>query len=255
MKANQPAPALFQQATTELRECSPDEFNAAPVGRYVRSPHVLLACFSRDFMACVHAGRLEPADFALLRDTVPAASALAARHRTLLDARRLLGFDFELFFAWLSDLRAYVKVARARLAANALLLPDRADMRALVHGVLAIAPPPWTQYVEETPRAALRRLAVEPGGAIERELRRLTRLVRTRVTQPDARGKLTARELEIAGLVANGFSDLNVAKALAIDEATVGSHLRSVYRKLGVHSRVELAHRLLPGLGASGRRA
>jgi DNA-binding CsgD family transcriptional regulator len=51
---------------------------------------------------------------------------------------------------------------------------------------------------------------------------------------------LSAREREIVTLVAEGLSDLNIATRLSICESTVGSHLRRVYRKLGVHSRVEL---------------
>lgn len=111
---------------------------------------------------------------------------------------------------------------------------------------MAIAPPPWEQLVEDTPRAALAALGVEPQRRVERELGRLTRLLRARASDDEPAKRLTARELEIAGLVANGLSDLNVAKTLGIDEATVGSHLRKVYRKLGVHTRVELAHRLAP---------
>ncbi|HEY3445354.1 MAG TPA: LuxR C-terminal-related transcriptional regulator [Myxococcales bacterium] len=51
---------------------------------------------------------------------------------------------------------------------------------------------------------------------------------------------LSQREREIAQLVARGFSDLNIAEQLGISEHTVGVHLRRVYTKLKVHSRVEL---------------
>lgn len=52
--------------------------------------------------------------------------------------------------------------------------------------------------------------------------------------------ELSRREREIARLVAAGFSDLNIGAQLGITENTVGVHLRSIYAKLGVHSRVEL---------------
>jgi DNA-binding CsgD family transcriptional regulator len=52
--------------------------------------------------------------------------------------------------------------------------------------------------------------------------------------------ELSAREREIVALVAEGLSDLNISARLSICESTVGSHLRRVYKKLGVHSRVEL---------------
>jgi DNA-binding CsgD family transcriptional regulator len=53
--------------------------------------------------------------------------------------------------------------------------------------------------------------------------------------------RLTPREAEIARMVATGCSDLNIARSLEISENTVGSHLRRVYAKLGVHSRAEIA--------------
>jgi DNA-binding CsgD family transcriptional regulator len=55
---------------------------------------------------------------------------------------------------------------------------------------------------------------------------------------------LTRREREIAELVAAGLKNVNVAARLRISETTVGTHLRTVYRKLGVHSRVDLARAL-----------
>ncbi len=51
---------------------------------------------------------------------------------------------------------------------------------------------------------------------------------------------LTKREREVAQLIAEGYSRLNVAATLSVSEDTVVAHLRSVYRKLSVHSRVEL---------------
>ena len=55
---------------------------------------------------------------------------------------------------------------------------------------------------------------------------------------------LSARERQIAMMVASGLSDANVAARLSLSEETVGSHLRRIYRKLGVHTRVALAARL-----------
>lgn len=48
---------------------------------------------------------------------------------------------------------------------------------------------------------------------------------------------LSGRELEILRLVAEGLTDAQVASRLYIGPRTVGFHLRSVYRKLGVPSR------------------
>lgn len=55
---------------------------------------------------------------------------------------------------------------------------------------------------------------------------------------------LTARERQIASLIMNGFSDANIAAQLRLSEETVGAHLRRIYRKLGVHSRIEMTTRL-----------
>jgi DNA-binding CsgD family transcriptional regulator len=48
---------------------------------------------------------------------------------------------------------------------------------------------------------------------------------------------LTARELEVLRLVAQGLTNATVADRLFISPRTVGQHLRSVYAKLGVTSR------------------
>jgi predicted ATPase/DNA-binding CsgD family transcriptional regulator len=49
--------------------------------------------------------------------------------------------------------------------------------------------------------------------------------------------ELTAREVDVLRLVASGRSDEQVAEALVVSRRTVHSHLRSIYLKLGVHSR------------------
>ena len=48
---------------------------------------------------------------------------------------------------------------------------------------------------------------------------------------------LTTREVEVLGLVANGLTDAEVAEQLVVSLRTVHAHLRSIYRKVGVHSR------------------
>ena len=48
---------------------------------------------------------------------------------------------------------------------------------------------------------------------------------------------LTAREVEILRLVAQGLTDAQVAEELVISRRTVNWHLTSIYSKLGVTSR------------------
>ena len=52
-----------------------------------------------------------------------------------------------------------------------------------------------------------------------------------------AEERLSARELEVLGLVANGASNGDIGQALHISEATVKSHLLHVFGKLGVADR------------------
>ena len=58
--------------------------------------------------------------------------------------------------------------------------------------------------------------------------------------EPAAPG-LTGREMEIAGLVAEGLSNRQIAERLVISKRTVDAHIEHIYGKLGVSSRVQLA--------------
>jgi DNA-binding CsgD family transcriptional regulator len=73
-----------------------------------------------------------------------------------------------------------------------------------------------------------------------RELGVRRRLV---TVEPDAHGwaALTTSELAVAGLVADGLTNREVADRLFVSPHTVNSHLRHVFAKLGINSRVELA--------------
>jgi DNA-binding CsgD family transcriptional regulator len=55
---------------------------------------------------------------------------------------------------------------------------------------------------------------------------------------------LTAAELRVAVLVAEGRTNKEVAAALVLGERTVASHLTHIYAKLGVRSRTELARKV-----------
>ena len=54
---------------------------------------------------------------------------------------------------------------------------------------------------------------------------------------PGARQGLTQRESEILSYVVSGLSNRGIANKLVIGDETVKSHLRSIYRKLGVSDR------------------
>ena len=56
---------------------------------------------------------------------------------------------------------------------------------------------------------------------------------------------LTSREREVALLVSDGLRSREVAERLGIASQTVKSHLKTIFDKLGVRNRVELARRLV----------
>jgi DNA-binding NarL/FixJ family response regulator len=54
-------------------------------------------------------------------------------------------------------------------------------------------------------------------------------------------GTLTAREREIALLVAEGFANRAIAEKLVLSERTVETHVRNVLAKLGLRNRTQVA--------------
>jgi DNA-binding NarL/FixJ family response regulator len=78
----------------------------------------------------------------------------------------------------------------------------------------------------------------------EQELRRLGRRIHRR-TAPGTRGDglaaLTERELQLARLVVERKTNPQIAGELFLSPKTVETHLRNIFRKLGVANRVELA--------------
>lgn len=62
-------------------------------------------------------------------------------------------------------------------------------------------------------------------------------------TRPDVLQVLTARELQVATLVAAGQKNQQIARELHISKWTVVAYLRRIFLKLGVDNRVALASR------------
>src|SRR3954467_227688 len=77
--------------------------------------------------------------------------------------------------------------------------------------------------------------AIDPGMAA-RAVDTAARLQRDEFW-PGARQGLTQRESEILSCVVNGLSNRGIASKLVIGDETVKTHLRSIYRKLGVSDR------------------
>ncbi len=59
--------------------------------------------------------------------------------------------------------------------------------------------------------------------------------------RPTLPGGLTAREVEVLGLVASGRSNLQIAEALVLSEKTVARHLSNIFTKIDVTSRTAAA--------------
>jgi DNA-binding CsgD family transcriptional regulator len=59
--------------------------------------------------------------------------------------------------------------------------------------------------------------------------------------EPDGWARLSAQELQIARLAAQGLSNREIGQRLYLSPRTVGSHLYRIFPKLGVSSRAELA--------------
>ncbi|NBF00631.1 response regulator transcription factor, partial [Nonomuraea sp. KC401] len=61
-----------------------------------------------------------------------------------------------------------------------------------------------------------------------------------RPTRQAIPGQLTAQQLRIARMVAEGATNKEVAERLFLSRRTVEHHLRNIFDRLGVRSRVEL---------------
>ena len=77
-----------------------------------------------------------------------------------------------------------------------------------------------------------------------RELRASGERSRRRV--PEARDQLTAQELQIAQLAAEGLSNRDIGQRLYLSHRTISTHLYRVFPKLGITSRGELSTALAP---------
>lgn len=150
------------------------------------------------------------------------------------DARRLAG---DLLADDVASARALVaragaeaqafEAARLRLAAGAKLRragerrESRSQLRRAGDAFATLGATPWVERVTEELRASGATLRKDPSGR-----------------------ELTPGELRIAGLVAQGHSNKEVATLLHLSPKTVEFHLGRVYRKVGVGNRTALARAL-----------
>lgn len=130
------------------------------------------------------------------------------------DARDACAVLRQAWTAW-SELEAPYEAARARvligLACRELGDDDTAEMEL------------------DAARRAFQQLGAAP------DLARVERLSAT--TAPKTAGGLTAREVQVLGLVAAGRTNRAIATELVISEKTVARHVSNIFTKLGVSSR------------------
>jgi ATP/maltotriose-dependent transcriptional regulator MalT len=149
-------------------------------------------------------------------------------------------------------------LASAAAAEDAGALVEAALSRTLA-GVALARTAERDRATTELQRAAR---AFEESGALryrdeaERELRKLGHRIHRRTRPGGAEGtelaSLTKRELQLAGLVADRKTNLEIAAELYLSQKTVETHLRNIFRKVGVSSRVELARAVERAQRASG---
>lgn len=144
-----------------------------------------------------------------------------------------------------SDWMASLRQAVARGYRVVVMTPSPAEanaFRALSLGATGYC------HLEAAPQQ-LREIAtvVEHGGIwmlpelVKRLMTLSLRVVPTPVPERRELDALTARELMVARLVARGESNREIAGALEITERTVKAHLTTIFEKLQVRDRVQLA--------------
>jgi DNA-binding NarL/FixJ family response regulator len=110
--------------------------------------------------------------------------------------------------------------------------------------------------LQDAARALERCGALRYRDEAERELRKLGHRIyrRTRPGADDGIGleSLTERELQLARLVVDRKTNREIAAELFLSQKTVETHLRNIFRKVGVSSRVELARAVERAQGARG---
>jgi DNA-binding NarL/FixJ family response regulator len=169
------------------------------------------------------------------------------------------GLGLPLAEAWVLHARSLLTLARGDAAEAARLAMTAAERADAVHAPVpaarcrTLAGIALAQTGDVEPAVWLLNRAQRDLAAHEanryrdeaaRELRRLGRRVGARQRRAGGRGgigALSGRELEIAERVARGQTNRQIADTLFLSQKTVEGHLTSVFSKLGVSSRAEVA--------------
>ena len=224
----------------------PDAPRVAPVDRPIAWERLALAALARDHVAAARAYARRARAAAARLDGLDAPAAAAARAlAAVLVAEGHAPDAVDVLEAALDRVTgaARLEPARLRLALGRALAAAGTDRPGAI-AVLAAA------------EADLASLGAEHWRAqAARELRRLGHRVATRPrVRDDGVEGLTERELTVARLVHDRHTNKEIARRLYLSEKTVEAHLRNIFAKFRVSSRVAVA-REIERLGAAGAAA
>jgi DNA-binding CsgD family transcriptional regulator len=150
------------------------------------------------------------------------------------------------------------------LAAARFRLEPTPERAARAQSLSAAAPWPWLgalvgcwrgELLGDSPAAEAARATFERIGAdlgVQRAERILRRLGAWSPTGAGAAGPLSPRELEVAGLVAEGLSNPAIARRLYLSRPTIAHHVAHILTKLGFASRAQIAAWVVQQRGGGG---
>ena len=153
------------------------------------------------------------------------AKGTEARSRALVEDGEAVDTLFREAIAWLGRTRMAAHLARARLTYGEWLRREGRRVEA-------------RQQLRHAYGAFLSMGAAGFADRAGRELQATGEKVRKRRT--DARDELTPQQVQVARLARDGRTNSEIAAELFLSPRTVEWHLRQVFGKLGIHSRIQL---------------
>ncbi|MFI6033671.1 LuxR C-terminal-related transcriptional regulator [Streptomyces sp. NPDC051315] len=206
--------------------------------RHLATPHYVEAAVRTDD---TRAARAAHADYDRWARAVgsPDDLALSARCRALLTP----GADAVDHYRTALDLhaqgtRAFERAHTELLFGGALRrLRRRTEARERLHGALEAFEAFGAPHCADRARTELRALGAPAAGR----------------RAPESRtAHLTAQQLRVARMAAEGATNREIAARLALSPRTIDHHLRGVFTRLGIRSRIELVRLLEEGEGDGG---
>jgi DNA-binding CsgD family transcriptional regulator len=108
--------------------------------------------------------------------------------------------------------------------------------------------PPFS--VEDQEHAQMAVPLILQAGQLQQDKLASRSLQRESVAATPAAASLTCKELLVAAAYAEGHPVKQIAKDHNLSASTVQSHLQHIFRKLGVHSKLQLRDKMPPGAGS-----